>query len=228
MRLGGAALASLVLASACSGGGFNAAHAKADLQSRAAIFNSGRFDVTYELRASSGQPDTDLTVRLIWDGLDHTKVETQGVLSGRQIMSPPLTLIESSGEGPVVCSSDAATLGVTADRAGGVCVTGSKANNAADVIELMVSAPMLPVAGSSVEADLTISGTTSRTIAGRRARCFDAGSIAAEWCFGDDGTLAFARTADERGQTIQIEAKSYGPTPTDADFAPPYPVVQQQ
>ena len=225
-RVAGAMLAVTVLATACSGSTFDPARAKSDLQQRAEKFKMGRFDVTYRLHATSDRPETDLTVRWMLDGLDHTKAEfTRGRLVGRDLRAPLMVILGPTG-GPIACSSDPNAFGGVSGSADGVCVRGSKASSAADVIDLILAATIVPVAGPDLQG-LEVSARSTTSVAGKRSECFSTNAPAGQWCFGDDGTLLRASTTDDQGHVLELEAQDLGSTPTDADFTPPYPIVAQ-
>ncbi len=75
-------------------------------------------------------------------------------------------------------------------------------------------------------------GTSERSIAGVDATCFtvsgalaDVGEGEGEVCFSDDGLLLYL-SGETAGETFTFEATSVSTDVTDADFEPPYEILE--
>jgi len=70
---------------------------------------------------------------------------------------------------------------------------------------------------------------SEREIAGVRANCFSADAVvlggASEFCFSDEGILLLLRS-EAGGTSFTFEAKSVSTDVTDADFEPPYEIIE--
>lgn len=90
--------------------------------------------------------------------------------------------------------------------------------------------PYVLAAAGLVRSGVHVSPRGTRMIAGHAARCFlwfaAGASASSEECYGDGGEPLYLDFASRRGG-ILMRATDVSSDVTDADFAPPYPVVEQ-
>ncbi len=132
------------------------------------------------------------------------------------------TIIISAGGNSYLCTSVAGEESCLATEA-------EEAEASAAALDPLFSVPEELTAGGE---DIDITDTSHRSIAGVDATCFtisgalaDVGEGEGEVCFSDEGLLLYMR-GQSAGSSVLFEATSASTDVTDADFEPPYDILE--
>jgi hypothetical protein len=178
--------------------------------------------VTYKVEesaSSSASPSPPIQVTIDWKPPGSWRADI------REAGQPPVSYIEAGTVAYFCVASSTKTCLQAPQAAGG---------SLAPFLRLFASPGALRQQITGWLTGATVR-TSTRTIAGRQARCFIASSTiagspgTAEWCFSPDGILllfAGAASGQSSGSAaiFRMEATRASPTVSDADFTPPYPV----
>lgn len=187
----------------------------AALNTLAQQFSSSTFQAQYQMTSTSG----DGAMTIYKQGAGKIRFDITSSADGNNVT---LTAIQSAS-GSVFCLPDAGALAPILGTAPGegVCFNGDPTNGGASVTDLT------DVFKNFSASSASVTGTSSRTIAGDEAKCFDYDSAGAsatdETCFSNSGVLLYdmTTTADD---TTSIEAIQVQESVPDSVFDVPYQI----
>lgn len=188
----------------------------AELNTLAQQFASGTFQAQYQMMSTS---DSNGAMTIYKQGVGKIRFDVTSSAGGNNVA---LTAIESPS-GSVFCLQDAGALAPILGTAPGegVCFNGDPTNGGASVTNLTGVFKNFSTSSASV------TGTSSRTIAGAEAKCFDYDSTGAsatdETCFSNTGVLLYDKTTTA-GDTTTIEAIRVQGSVPDSVFDAPYQI----
>jgi hypothetical protein len=199
-------------------GGGNSADAKA-LNSVAQKFGSSTFKADYKLSSTGGDQPVDGTMTMFKQGADKFRFDVTSTQDGQPVA---LTLIETK-DNNVFCLQDAGQLApiLGVDAGKGVCFKNDPTSGAGGIDDITNTFKNLST------SDVTVSGKSSRTIAGQSAQCFDYTTASAgetnETCFSNDGVPLYDKTVSS-SDTTTLEATQVAGSVQSSDFNVPYVV----
>ncbi len=211
---------------ACNGGGGETSQAD---ETPAVGDGEGLSDLESLAAAAAEGVIAKITYRITTQGSGGT-FEGEAVL----VQRPPDSRIEISGtEG----GEEFRTIIINAGGESYICVAGGGEESCSEADEEKAGAEVasldllfdIPSEIAQGVEDVNIGVTSRRTIAGVNASCFTvSGTLASlgegEVCFSDEGLLLYLQTEVD-GPSSTFEATSVSTDVTDADFEPPFDVI---
>lgn len=218
--------------------------ARAELSKMLDEWQNGTSSVEYEVKTSSTDGSVPpFTGTLLWAraGADRARFDINGRLGDRETQA---TMIATTEDWITICTPHPADdfpsiTPVASSR--GLCVHGTEADDAADVLTLILDLPLPSSTGDSTETADPLSGVkitseSASTIAGQAASCFhlvstdDSPARLEELCFsaGEAATLLQRTETTGPGNSITFTATRVLPPPGANGFNATYPVVETQ
>jgi hypothetical protein len=196
----------------------NSDDAKA-LNSVAQKFASSTFKAEYNLSSTGSDQPVDGKMTMTKKGSDKFRFDVTSTQDGQPVA---LTLIETK-DNSVFCLQDAGELApiLGVDQGKGVCFKNDPTNGVGGIDDITSTFKNLAT------SDVTVTGKSSRTIAGQNAQCYNYSTASTgetnETCFSNDGVPLYDKTVSG-SDTTTLEATKLDSGVQDSDFDIPYEV----